>query len=324
MCRTSPELRKYSRVLLCSCTVEIVYTATCLLIDEHLSFQNGILFMVVNGFYTDSYDTNFALVMFQIYMIYATLAMGTIPLTFRYFSICRQHVLTILQLLPIVVTALLLPSPIVITGYVAWYANGQEIRRRMSDEIRNMTCGDPGEVPLFTAGQILSSQSSVMYSLPLLGGVANVLITSSIIIFCTVNICVAVRQGVFSVRVRALQRQLNSALAVQALNPLVAMVIPLGFALAAMLTESDRVSFALPAVTAITAYVPLLNPLSTIFFIRSYREAVIHFFSSHCVRKRIAPHASTFATSSSPSGRELLANVVWNPHANRFDRSIVA
>lgn len=31
--RTSPELRKYSRVLLCSCTVEIVFAATCLLVD---------------------------------------------------------------------------------------------------------------------------------------------------------------------------------------------------------------------------------------------------------------------------------------------------
>ncbi|KAH7696210.1 hypothetical protein AAVH_36722, partial [Aphelenchoides avenae] len=31
--RTSSEIKRYSRVMLCSCLTEIVYAATCLLVD---------------------------------------------------------------------------------------------------------------------------------------------------------------------------------------------------------------------------------------------------------------------------------------------------
>lgn len=45
--------------------------------------------MVVGGFYSDSHDINFALAMLHVYMIYVTLAMSTIPLVYRYFSVCQ-------------------------------------------------------------------------------------------------------------------------------------------------------------------------------------------------------------------------------------------
>lgn len=56
---------------------------------QHLSFRSDILFVVMDGFHTDSHDMNFSLVMLQIYMIYATLAMSAVPLVLRYFSVCR-------------------------------------------------------------------------------------------------------------------------------------------------------------------------------------------------------------------------------------------
>lgn len=45
--------------------------------------------MVVKGYIFDSYEANFALVMFYLYLLYATLAVGSIAPIYRYFSLCR-------------------------------------------------------------------------------------------------------------------------------------------------------------------------------------------------------------------------------------------
>ncbi|KAH7721042.1 hypothetical protein AAVH_11509 [Aphelenchoides avenae] len=229
-----------------------------------------------------SYDGNFALVMVQIYMIYATLAMGAVPLIYRYCTLVHKHVMTWMQLLPFVEAALLLPSTIVLAAYAVWYENGKEIIRSMNITIANMACEDSGDVPLFTAEQISTMPTTCI---PLLCGVMNVTVTYSAITFCTIRIWKAVRKGVFSARMKVLQGQLNSALAIQALNPLLVMALPLAFALGAMLTRSERLSFALPAVTAVTAWIPLMNPLSTIYFIRSYRVTIMRTLCRPCVRQ---------------------------------------
>lgn len=45
--------------------------------------------MTVKGQDTGSYEANFALLMFYIYMMYTTLWMGSIPLVYRYYCLCR-------------------------------------------------------------------------------------------------------------------------------------------------------------------------------------------------------------------------------------------
>lgn len=50
---------------------------------QHVFLKNGILFTVIDGYGTDLRRLNFALVMCHIYIIYATLAVGTLPLLFH-------------------------------------------------------------------------------------------------------------------------------------------------------------------------------------------------------------------------------------------------
>ena len=52
------------------------------------------------------------------------------------------------------------------------------------------------------------------------------------------------------------------------------MVIPLGLGLGALLLRVDAAGDLLPAASAIPAWIPVVNPLTTIYFIRAYREAV--------------------------------------------------
>ncbi|KAH7718635.1 hypothetical protein AAVH_13951 [Aphelenchoides avenae] len=65
------------------------------------------------------------------------------------------------------------------------------------------------------------------------------------------------------------------------------MALPLGFALGAMLLRSERAGLALPAVLAVCAWIPVVNPLSTIYFIRAYRESIIYAMNA-CRPKRVS------------------------------------
>lgn len=45
--------------------------------------------IVLSGLFVGSYDANYIAMCFQILMIYFTTAVITVPITFRYFAVCR-------------------------------------------------------------------------------------------------------------------------------------------------------------------------------------------------------------------------------------------
>lgn len=70
---------------------------------------------------------------------------------------------------------------------------------------------------------------------------------------------------------------------------------PIGFGLAAMLSGNEMLGYALPAVLAVTAWIPVVNPLSQIYFIRTYRESIMRALCFPCGRRKVQPTNQTTA-----------------------------
>lgn len=65
------------------------------------------------------------------------------------------------------------------------------------------------------------------------------------------------------------------------------MMLPIIFNIFALFLQSESLCSALPALLAVTEWIPVANPLSTIYFIRVYRESALSVLTA-CFRKRVS------------------------------------
>ncbi|KAH7714904.1 hypothetical protein AAVH_17706 [Aphelenchoides avenae] len=74
--------------------------------------------------------------------------------------------------------------------------------------------------------------------------------------------------------------------------PIIVVVVPVCFAYRTALTGSE--SAFLPWLTTILSFIPVLNPIATVYFVKSYRNAVIQVFIRPCpsTKCRVTPNSA--------------------------------
>ncbi|KAH7725986.1 7TM GPCR protein [Aphelenchoides avenae] len=111
-----------------------------------------------------------------------------------------------------------------------------------------------------------------------------------------------------SERQKSLHRQLDYALALQAVNPLVLMVIPEMGTIVAVLGLATQLKPVVLVTTTVVSLIPILNPLSTILFVKCYRQAVEDLFSAEFLFR-----FKVFATDSMLGNHQSSADVSLGP-----------
>uniref|UniRef100_A0A914C0D2 G protein-coupled receptor n=1 Tax=Acrobeloides nanus TaxID=290746 RepID=A0A914C0D2_9BILA len=100
----------------------------------------------------------------------------------------------------------------------------------------------------------------------------------SIIIWCSANILLHLRENMHSVtpKVREMNKQLNKTLFAQALGPLAVCVIPMLTYVYCIVTKADAVSMTIILGFSLV-WIPVVNPLLTIWFVTPYKMAIFKF-----------------------------------------------
>ncbi|KAH7714903.1 7TM GPCR protein [Aphelenchoides avenae] len=288
--KTKRELQVYSRVLLSNCVTETLFTLCSVLVEYHLDFRNGLFYATVNGFAVDSWAGNAAMTEVFLFSFYVTMVMGLVPFVYRYQLLCRDHTMSYGQFALLLLAVCLLASGVPCAVALFYLPTTERISNGDVGLVETLTCEVKGMVPYFLGKDSLSFPAVF----PIGVGALSVSVTYTIILFCTYKIWRMINSSAtMSQRSRSLQQQLSYALYVQASMPLIVVAVPMCFAFQAALTGSE--SAFLPWLTTILSFIPVLNPIATIYFVKSYRNAIIKIFMRPC------PSMKCWTTSGSVS-----------------------
>ncbi|KAH7697404.1 hypothetical protein AAVH_35514, partial [Aphelenchoides avenae] len=142
-----------------------------------------------------------------------------------------------------------------------------------------LPCLHKAQVPIFISKMTLRSGT------PLMVVVVNVSYNYAIISWCSVRIWRALRKpsAQASAKTKSLSVQMNRMLLVQAVGPLVVVVSPLTMLLVVVYLEKQDAP-ELMLVCSVLSWVTLLNPLSTLFFVKAYRYKAIQLIFRKSIR----------------------------------------
>uniref|UniRef100_A0A914EAJ5 Uncharacterized protein n=1 Tax=Acrobeloides nanus TaxID=290746 RepID=A0A914EAJ5_9BILA len=95
---TPKALEPYSRILLQTCAIDLIYTALIFVLKPHTEFTDGIFLLMINGFLekvTSPWD--FILNLTWCYALFFCMFAMPIPFYYRYVCVCRYN-LTVLSI----------------------------------------------------------------------------------------------------------------------------------------------------------------------------------------------------------------------------------
>ncbi|KAH7708059.1 7TM GPCR protein, partial [Aphelenchoides avenae] len=241
--KSTRELHVYSRLLLCNAAIELLFTASSFIVELHVDYRSGIVFVIANGIETQSVESRIYLSGAHAYFLYLIVLSVIIPQLYRYYSLCRNQELrihqTVLLLLFVTVGAGAVPA----TAVLCYMPSALRISAEDKELIEAMPCRDAGQAPIFRADEALTLNAA----LPVLVSYVVVTAAYAIIVFCSYRIWKVVKNAPnISPKTRALQRQLNYLLLVQAATPLVLVVAPMGLTFTVLLSGSQWFGSLLP------------------------------------------------------------------------------
>ncbi|KAH7713801.1 7TM GPCR protein [Aphelenchoides avenae] len=291
--RSQKELHAFKRVLLLGCGVDVLFAITFNLFEFHLDSRHGIFTAINNGpFVFDEVWKNHVVYSICLFPIYFTISFVAVPMVFRYFVVCRSRVLNTPELL-LLLALTAIPTIVFSTcEAMLWYTLSDQTIAEYGQELASDECYDRGQVLLLHYKELL--KPNVFAPIAVAGGI--VVGSYGVILFCVAAMRQTLRTSTaFSEKTRRLQKQLEYALIVQSLNPLLLFVIPIfGCILAILGVEQMRPVARL--CTSFLSWIAVCNPISAMIFIKAYRRALMEY----CVK--IVPnrlHSRVYATSTS-------------------------
>ncbi|KAH7695143.1 7TM GPCR protein, partial [Aphelenchoides avenae] len=154
--------------------------------------------------------------------------------------------------------------------YFAWWDNIQ--RTSLLPAAHSLGCVDEGAVPHFTLEDALSVRIASI--LLMYGGLT--MLHYVVIIFCSIKIWKKVRAASgMSRKTAAINSQLNNVLCLQAFTPLFVAVIPIFAAIVMLLFSIQWLGSLLELMTSVLSWIPIMNPVFTVIFVKAYRRSVL-------------------------------------------------
>ncbi|KAI1705183.1 serpentine type 7TM GPCR chemoreceptor str domain-containing protein [Ditylenchus destructor] len=273
---TPNDLKVYSRLLLCSCVVDCLFTTALFFTEPHAIVSEGVYFVALNGpIHTPNPSLCFFLLCIFLFTFNFTVVFVTIPFVYRYFLICRNTSIGDTKFYLLIAWSILSGTFVPIACYFCYYDHMWSILLS-KDTISFLPCDYPAQIPFFAMELTWATAT------PLLIGAFTITYNYTIIVWCSVKIWSKVNSmRHMSQAVVTMNRQLNYMLLVQSISPIALMAVPVLAMFGAVfigVKEADGMLL----VTVAISWVPVLNPLSTIYFVKCYRIKICYVF---CGRK---------------------------------------
>ncbi|KAI1697356.1 serpentine type 7TM GPCR chemoreceptor str domain-containing protein [Ditylenchus destructor] len=265
-------LKSYSRILLLNCVIDVIYTLACSSLAYQFEIYNGHFIFVNNGFFKDApMSVQYFLGWFYVWT--CGLAVYAIPFMFyyRYTLVCKGVVLTMQKFF------LALLVPIIVGSFDAFMLTSSHWRMRDKQE---QLCQELLNHPLWMTPDglpkncLISGERSdpalVLFCIGVCFKGTSVYVTT---IWFGVNIHRAMKESnkYASRKTIKMQTQLNRILKLQAVLPLFTAVLPLCVMLVLIIFKINILGAGL-AISAMLSWIPVVNPLSTIFLVSNYRQ----------------------------------------------------
>ncbi|KAH7704146.1 7TM GPCR protein [Aphelenchoides avenae] len=198
--------------------------------------------MVNNGpFAASSLLTNMRLFCAYLFFVYFTIAVVAVPMIYRYLTVCSAYFICI-------------PSAF-------------ETAEKLATTIQAHECHDVGEMYIYAIQDIVSAKALLFLT-------AGAVVTGT---YATVIVCVIKLRRTAQKTATGIHRQLHYALLFQASTPLLVIVIPIGGLIFAVF-GAEQMRVVAQYCTMALAFIPVFNLLSTIAFIKCYRQSLTKFF----------------------------------------------
>ncbi|KAH7710440.1 7TM GPCR protein [Aphelenchoides avenae] len=194
-----------------------------------------------------------------------------------------------------IASAMLLAGSIPLVHNLIWVPDSLAAVQEYAAMIADAPCRDAGEMYILPIMDKLWDGAFVLCT-----GGSVISITYGCITFCNYNVQRVIKQSShWSKSARAVQSQLNAAILFQAMTPLAVVVVPVFGAIAVITTGSEQIRVLSQFATTSLAWIPVMNPISTIIFIKAYRRAVLNLLP-----RRVA----TVSDCEQPPQAETMAN----------------
>ncbi|KAH7709756.1 hypothetical protein AAVH_22953 [Aphelenchoides avenae] len=151
--RGNKNLHAYNRVLALNCLVDMAFSVINYVVEMHADIRRGLIIVYNNGLYIGDLWTNFLQMCLYFYVIYLSIAIVAVPMIFRYFAICREHVLSTRQFVLLVVSVMIVPSSVPLSAILLWYTTSLRTLDEYAETINELGCYDKGQIVLFHASE---------------------------------------------------------------------------------------------------------------------------------------------------------------------------
>ncbi|KAH7716713.1 7TM GPCR protein [Aphelenchoides avenae] len=263
-CRTK-ELRVYSRLILCNCAVDTMFAVASYVIEPHGDIRAGI-FMVFNNGVNFGFD-DFTLFLFFHFSLYAAVMITAVPMAYRDIALSGKQIVALISI------ALFLATPVTVAVWLVWGSASRRTAVELAEHIRSYPCHDEREVYI---GKDLADVAPpcllAAFLLPLIYGS---------VVFCAVKVHRLIRSSSLGGRKQELQQQIGWALLAQATAPVFTMFLPLGTIIVVASFGLEGLHGVLMSTSSFCSYIPVLNPVMTLYFIKPYRKFIIRICRRH-------------------------------------------
>ncbi|KAI1708761.1 serpentine type 7TM GPCR chemoreceptor str domain-containing protein [Ditylenchus destructor] len=264
-------MKIYSKILLQTCFIDFALLTFVGSVQPIYIVSDGWNLMVPNGpFRTIGQPWNFLLMASWFFMVHFSISTNCVPFIYRYLVICRSRSVSAFHYF-----LMLVACAFVITVYfclLTWstYPPEEQQNRNYTSviEILGMNLDHPSQ---FRVG-LMATSKSIPWMLTCTYIITMHVISYSIIIMCGLKIRKFVRRESQSSRKREVNRQLNFILMLQALMPIVELSTSVICMITSMVSDSKSNVYGIVFATIPLHWVPLFNPIVTIWVIKPYRR----------------------------------------------------
>ncbi|KAH7701223.1 7TM GPCR protein [Aphelenchoides avenae] len=279
----------YSRVLLQNCFFDVVYTIVASVVEIQVELNKGVYIFVINGFLKHK-PAVWHYWMIGIWNLSFSMTLIIVPIEFffRYMLVCKKRVIKTWELMALGLVAVIFAAAIAVTV----------VKACMDVDDHKAAFGELMSDPLWFDNGTQGNKFFITF-LALASGVDFAIY--GVMIFTSIAVARSMKVSAekMSAKTKVMQKQMNRLLITEAGSVTIIGVLPVAVSMTILLFDITFVGFGI-CVICMFAWVPILNPVTTILLVGPYRRAV---FGNLLESKKWAKHRNSVHTISHNTGQ---------------------
>ncbi|KAE9555080.1 hypothetical protein FO519_001741 [Halicephalobus sp. NKZ332] len=273
------ELKKYSRILLQSTFVDLVFLAIVFVAKPIVIIWRRTGFYLVNIPIEIPLDFKFLLADFYTFMLFCSPCTTAISFYYRYTVLCLNKPFSLLKQLCYLFGLGVLGIGYMILSLFYLYLRPKE-RLGIAEELQDMLANGNGKVDA-----VLLADPGDPYTLIVIGYAAAFTFGSYLVeVWCSWKIYKYLKLFNFNSnsRIKEIQNQITKTLIAQAIFPLLTFTVPMSFLIVNVMSPIEMNPEYSFFAGFIFAYYPTLNACSALLFVKQYRKNISKLAKGYC------------------------------------------